>query len=118
MILGVCRITLFLPENDSLKGKRSVLRPLLAKARHRFNLAAAEVAHADDHHNAELAFVVVSSSSRHVDEMLGQVVRFCESTCPAEISAISTERIAVNAAVGPNMATGGDFELPAHWRGA
>jgi len=45
MIIGACSVELHLPGNGSLKGKRGILKPLLAHLRRRFNLAAAEVAH-------------------------------------------------------------------------
>jgi uncharacterized protein YlxP (DUF503 family) len=41
MVIGICNVELHLPGNGSLKGKRSILKPLLARLRREFNLAAA-----------------------------------------------------------------------------
>ena len=61
MVVGICRVVLALPWNDSLKGKRSVVKRILERARVRFNVAAAEVA-------VGLAIVVmVYRNTRSVD---------------------------------------------------
>jgi hypothetical protein len=47
MVVGVLRLTLYLPENHSLKGKRQVLRAIKARVRDKFNVSIAE----SDHHD-------------------------------------------------------------------
>ncbi len=46
----------------SLKGKRGIVKSILARARQRFNLAAAEVGMADNPERALLGFSTVSGS--------------------------------------------------------
>ena len=46
----------------SLKGKRGIVKSVLARARQRFNVAAAEVDQQDTYDTAILAFVTVSGS--------------------------------------------------------
>jgi hypothetical protein len=76
MVVGVCRITLSLPGNDSLKGKRKVVRRILDRARSRFNVAAAEVADNDVHRRAVLGFSVVSNDSSHANAMIDELTSF------------------------------------------
>jgi len=76
MIVGVLRIVLSLPGNDSLKGKRKVVRRVVERARSRFNVAAAEVAEMDVHRRAVLGFAVVSNEGRHANAMLDQITSF------------------------------------------
>jgi uncharacterized protein YlxP (DUF503 family) len=83
MILGVLRITLAIPGNDSLKGKRKVVRSVLDRARSRFNCAAAEVADMDAHRRAVLGFTVVSNDVRHVNSMLDEITSFVSSNVDA-----------------------------------
>jgi len=73
VFVGVLRIELALPGNDSLKGKRAVVRRVLDRVRHRFNAAAAEVGALDVHRRARLAFVVVSTEAGHANAMLDQI---------------------------------------------
>ena len=78
MNVGVCKLSLRLPENQSLKGKRRVVSSLCSKVRNKFNVAIAEVADNDSWQLATLGVTCVSNNSRHVDEVLDQVVSFIE----------------------------------------
>jgi hypothetical protein len=43
MVIGACSLELHLPGNGSLKGKRQVIKSLLARLRKEFNVSVAEV---------------------------------------------------------------------------
>ncbi len=78
MNVGVCKVTLRLPENQSLKGKRRVINSLCARIRNKFDVAIAEV---DDNRAWQLAtlgIVSVSNNTRHADEVLSNVVAYIE----------------------------------------
>ncbi len=80
MIVGVCRVSLRLPENGSLKGKRQVVRSLTTRLRNKFNVAVAEVADNDRWQIATLGVTCVSNDARHAQEMLDRVVSYIERT--------------------------------------
>ena len=82
MIIGACSIELHLPGNGSLKGKRSLLKPLLARLRREFNLAVAEVAHQDVWQSAEVALVTVSNDPGRAHAVLERAVRWIETHHP------------------------------------
>ena len=82
MIIGACTVELYLPGNGSLKGKRSILKPLLLRLRKEFNLAAAEVAHHDVWQSAQIALVSVSNDVGHVQGLLEKAVRWIENHRP------------------------------------
>jgi len=76
MNVGVCRISLRLPENLSLKGKRRVLKSIITRVRSKFNVSTAEV---DDHELWQLAALgicCVSNNKRYTNEVLSKVVDF------------------------------------------
>ncbi|MDH5492349.1 MAG: DUF503 domain-containing protein [Myxococcales bacterium] len=85
MIVGVCRVELSLPGNDSLKGKRAVVRRALDRIRARFEISAAEVDLQDHHRRAVLGFAVVSSNGRIANRILDQVVAYLEKDGGAPI---------------------------------
>ena len=93
MVVGMCRVVLSLPGNDSLKGKRSVVKSALERARSRFNVAAAEVADMDNHRRATLGFAVVSNDARHARSVMDKVLGFVASAGPAQVidHAVSVE---------------------------
>lgn len=74
MIVAACRVQLHLPTCDSLKAKRSALRPLLGRLRREFDLAAAETDHQDVWRSAEIALVGVANDAGHVRAMLEKAV--------------------------------------------
>ena len=78
--VGVCRVTLRLPENASLKGKRQVLRSLTTRLRNKFNVAVAEVGDNDRWQIATLGVTCVSNDAAHAHEQLEHVVDFIERT--------------------------------------
>ena len=76
MNVGVCRISLRLPENQSLKGKRQVLKSIITRIRNQFNVSVAEV---DDHDLWQLATIgicCVSNDKRYTNQVLSKVVAF------------------------------------------
>jgi len=76
MNVGVCKVSLRLPENMSLKGKRQVLKSITSRVRHKFNVSVAEV---DDHDIWQLATIgicYVSNDRRHTNQVLSKVVDF------------------------------------------
>ncbi len=91
MNVSVCRLSLRLPENQSLKGKRRVIGSLTSKVRNRFNASIAEVDDNDVWQVATLGIACVSNSSRHADEMLSSVLSFIESS-REDLEVVSEQR--------------------------
>lgn len=78
MFVGACRITLRLPENASLKGKRQVVLSITQRLRNTFNVAVAEVGNPERWQIAELGIVCVSNEERHARDQLENAVRYVE----------------------------------------
>ena len=79
MIIGLCRVSLRLPENSSLKGKRQVLKSLIARLHNRFNVSAAEIDNHDSWQLASLGISCVSNDERHANQVLASVVAFIQA---------------------------------------
>ncbi len=86
MVVGICQMALLLHGNDSLKGKRQVLKSIIQRARQRFNVAVAEVDDQDLWQKAVLGICAVSNDRQHVNSMLDQVVNFVDNMQLAEVS--------------------------------
>ena len=78
MNIGVCKLTLHIPENQSLKGKRRVIASLCQRVRNRFGVSIAEVGNNDAWQIATLGVACVSGSVRHADEVIDNVVAYIE----------------------------------------
>jgi len=67
---GVLTLDLLLGDVHSLKGKRSLVRPVVAELRRKFEVSAAEVGHLDLHRRALVGVAVVSATAGHCVEVL------------------------------------------------
>ncbi len=76
MVVGVLRLTLYLPENHSLKGKRSVVRAITARVKNKFNVSIAECADNDNWQKISLGVVQAGNDRSHVDRCLREVASF------------------------------------------
>ena len=85
MTVGVLRLTLFIPENHSLKGKRAVLRKIKARVGEKFNVSIAECDEHDLWQRAVLGISQVGSDEGFVDAALREVVRFIDAMQVAEL---------------------------------
>jgi len=85
MFVGIVRIELHVPGASSLKEKRSVVRALKERIRHRVQAAVAEVDHQDLWQRAALGVAVVSGERRQVSEMLDAVRQIVERQVEAQV---------------------------------
>jgi len=79
MVVGICVIELFIPQNGSLKGKRQVLQSIKTKIKNRFNVAIAEVGEQDLWQKAILGVTTVANDRSFVNEVMDKVVGFISS---------------------------------------
>ena len=76
MNVGVCKVRLRLPDNLSLKGKRQVLKSIIARVRNKFNVSVAEVGDNDLWQLATLGICCISNDKRYTNEVLSKIVDF------------------------------------------
>jgi len=79
MVIAVCTIYLHIPFNHSLKGKRQVLKSLMARVRNDFNVSIAEVEQQDAWQSATLGVACVSSDQAYAHGLLTKVVQAISS---------------------------------------
>lgn len=90
MYVGSLALDLMLGEVHSLKGKRSLVRPVLAELRRRYPVAAAEVGHLDLHRRALVGVAVAAADAGRCAELL----EACEALVAArpELEVLSARR--------------------------
>ena len=74
-MVGTLVADLLLGDVHSLKEKRSVVRPIVAELRRRFEVSAAETGDQDLHRRAEVSVALVADSHAHAVEVLGACER-------------------------------------------
>ena len=97
MNVGVCKLSLRLPESASLKDKRRILKSLTSRVSNKFNVAVAEVDNGDMWQLATIGICCVSNDHRHANEIMSKVVAFImNSHFDAEILDYEIEIIPVS----------------------
>jgi uncharacterized protein YlxP (DUF503 family) len=91
MVVGTLKIEIYLHDNHSLKGKRKIVRSMVDKVKHKFNVAIAEIGSNDKWQKIELGVSAVGNDRRHIDASLNNVLSFLDSLYLAEIGDSKTE---------------------------
>jgi len=87
---GTLALDLLLGDVHSLKEKRSVVRPIVADLRRRFEVAAAEAGHLDLHRRALVGVAVVAADRAHCVEVLDAAERLVLGRPEVEVLATRT----------------------------
>ncbi len=76
MNVGICRISLRLPENMTLKGKRQILKSITSRIQNKFNVSVAEVDNHDAWQLATIGICCISNDGRFTNQVLSKIVDF------------------------------------------
>lgn len=95
MVIGVCQIDLLIRENHSLKEKRRIVKQIIERVKHRFNVSIAEVGNNDLWQSARIGFCMVSNDGRFTNAALDKIADFIETINSAEVVKSSIEILTV-----------------------
>ena len=93
MVIGLLRVDLMLPDCNSLKEKRSVLKRQIFRIRKNYNAAVAETASQDLWRRAELSFVTVNSDIAVAEKTLRNILADLDSHPVLEVLADQMEML-------------------------
>lgn len=91
MIVETATVRLFAPWVHSLKEKRMVVKSLIAKVRHTYPVAAAEVEEQDIHQVIVLGLACVADTAKHAGQVMDAAVSYIESHTEAEVTHVERE---------------------------
>jgi uncharacterized protein YlxP (DUF503 family) len=91
IVVGLCTLDLVIPEANSLKDKRSVIKSMLEGMRSRFNVSAAEVEHLDTWRRATVAISCVSNNQAFTNQVLDKVLDWVEANPRVSVTNVELE---------------------------
>lgn len=91
MIIGVASVKLYAPWVHSLKEKRMVVKSIVSKVQHKFNISISEIDAQDIHQTIILGIACVTDTTKFADSIIDGVITFIESHTEAEIIEIDRE---------------------------
>jgi len=80
MQVGMCKVRLHLPENQSLKEKRRILKSIITRAKNSYSVSISEVEDQDSWQLATLGITYATNSKPQANEVLSKVVEFIRSS--------------------------------------
>jgi uncharacterized protein YlxP (DUF503 family) len=91
MVILTLEIRLHAPWCRSLKDKRSVVKPLLAKLRAKFNVSAAEIDAQNQWTLLVLGVAAIAADAAQADSIAERVLSFAQANTQAEILSVQRE---------------------------
>ena len=85
MFTGSLALDVLLGDVHSLKEKRSLVRPVVAELRRKFEVSAAEAGHLDLHRRALIGVAVVAADAGHVRSVLDACERLVAARPELEV---------------------------------
>jgi uncharacterized protein YlxP (DUF503 family) len=82
MPLGLLTLQIYIPGCQSLKEKRSRLKPLLTRLHKEFNVSVAEMDHLDSWQSAIIACAMVNNDAGQISRSLQHISRWLEKNWP------------------------------------
>ncbi len=112
MLIAVALIELDIPDADSIKAKRRVVRSVKDRLRRKFNVSVAEVADHDDRHSVCIGCTMVGVDSRYIREGMEKALRYVDSLGFGELVA---DDIVVVRLDELEEADEAEIEVPTEW---
>lgn len=91
MIIGTAKIYLYASWVHSLKEKRMIVKSLVDKIKHRYNISIAEIENQDVHQTVVIGIACVSNNTRHANSMIQNVVEYIEDNTEALVEKVEIE---------------------------
>ncbi|MBU0986613.1 MAG: DUF503 domain-containing protein [Proteobacteria bacterium] len=85
MVAGLGIITFRLHDCHSLKGKRKIVKSIIAQLRNNFNVSVAEIGANDVYQRAEIGFALVGNNRTVINSKIDKIFNLAEALGLAEI---------------------------------
>lgn len=95
MVVGVLKLDLYLPGNDSLKGKRQILKGMLERIIREFQVSALEVGDGDIWQRTQIGVAAAGRSRSQVAMKFQEIRDWLEKYRPVEVINTEEEIIAL-----------------------
>ena len=93
MYVGALELDVLLGDVHSLKQKRSVVRPVIAELRRKYEVSVAEAGYLDMHRRALIGVAVVAADTDHVREVLAACERLVSSRVELQLLSARTRLV-------------------------
>lgn len=93
MIVGLLTLDLHIPEADSLKAKRLVIKSLIDRIKNKFNVSVAEVDANDLWQRSVIGIAMVANETQIINKVFEQIKNLVDSIHSAELISSAIEML-------------------------
>ena len=93
MVIGCCSVKFYLHGNNSLKGKRRVIRAIKDRLKNDFNVSVAEIGNQDVWQSINLGIAAVGVDRAYIDGLMSKVIDAIDRMNLAEIVDYKSETL-------------------------
>jgi len=85
MFIGTLQVELLIPDSESLKGKRLVLKSLKQRLTNKFNVSVAEIDHNELWQRSAIGIAMVGNKQKFLTESMQNILNFIDDEDKTEI---------------------------------
>jgi len=86
MLIGICKINLYLPNSHSLKDKRNILKSIKLRIRNRYNVSVSEIDNFDLWKNTTLGIACIGNDKKYLNKVLNEIILFLEKQNESQLT--------------------------------
>lgn len=91
MMVCIVKVKLYLYSIHSLKEKRSIIKSIIEKTRHKYHVSVAEVGDQDIWQSSIIGISLVGNDKGKLEGIMMKILDFIENNCDAEITNVDHE---------------------------
>ncbi len=91
MIVKTLELDIYIPESNSLKDKRRVVKSLISRCRQKFNVSISEIDRLDDPRHTIIGLAIVTNTNSYGSQVLDKCLDFIEDEYRLEIITIERD---------------------------
>ena len=90
MLVGICELFIYLPDCQSLKEKRSIIKRLKALLRKKYNISISEIGQKNIWKKCTIGICCIGDNRQIIDKIIDRVMKDIESNAKIELVNIQT----------------------------
>jgi len=86
MLIGMCKIHLYLPNSHSLKDKRNILKGIKLRIQHNYNVSVCEIDNFDFWKNTTLGVACIGNDKEYINKVINTITLFIEKQSEMQLT--------------------------------
>jgi len=86
MLIGICKVDLYLPNSHSLKDKRNLLKSIKLRIRNYYNVSVSEINNSDLWKNTTLGIACIGNDKKYLNKILNEIILFLEKQNESQLT--------------------------------